>query len=80
MKHLRDSGICLKNGRSLLKLVKDEEIHGEMNVCKTTERKKGSKNLMLMLGLSKTADHLTIASIVCWYDNVLWSFEKGVKL
>ena len=33
--------------------------------------RKGSTDLMLMLGLNKTIDQLAMASSVCWYGHVL---------
>ena len=38
--------------------------------------RKRAKDLMLMLGLSKTIDQLSIENSVCWYGHVL-SREDG---
>ena len=38
--------------------------------------RKRSKDLMLMLGLMETIDHLAIVNSVCWYGHV-WRREDG---
>ena len=40
--------------------------------------RKRSKDLMLMLGLNKTIDQLSMAKSVCRYDHVLWREDGHV--
>ena len=45
--------------------------------------RKRSMDLMFMLDLNETMDHLAVASSVCWYGHVLsggWSrLDKGIR-
>ena len=50
-----------------MEITKDEEIHGDSNVWSTAQRQNGAKDIMLMLGLNETVDHLAMANGICWY-------------
>ena len=62
----------------------DRKICDESNLWSATQRQKRSTDFMLMSGLNKTIDQLTMANSVCWYGHVLrrgWScLEKGISL
>ena len=52
-------------------LTKDKKIHGEGNVWNTVQDRKGSTDLMFMLGLNETIDQLAMANSVHWHGHVL---------
>ena len=51
--------------------MEDRTIYGESNVCGVQlEDRKGSTDLMFMLGFSETIDQLAMTNSVRWYGHV----------